>query len=152
MAGRATQQEVLGYDIDTERMTIALPAREGDQSRARLTAECPAGRQTATVKEVLALAGKLNHQSFVIRSGRYFVRRLLQLTNLHLSGADRARGGGAWGRYRKQAEARRIVRLSREFMADVGWWRWVLGRGGGYGGENMTAPSFSFVKQLPSRT
>ena len=27
-----------------------------------------------------------------------------------------------------------------------------MGRGGGYGGEKITAPSFSFVKQLPSRT
>ena len=61
-------------------------------------------------------------------------------------------GGVAWGRYRKQAEARRIVRLSHEFMADVGWWRWVLGSGGGYGGERIIAPSFSFVKQLSSRT
>ena len=70
-------------------------------------------------------------RSFVIRPGRYFVRRLLQLSNLHLSGAKRAGGREAWGKYREQAEARRVLRLSRKFMADVGWWRWFLGRGGG---------------------
>ena len=47
----ATQQEVLGHDIDTESMTIALPARKVDELRARV-AEWPPGRETATVKEV----------------------------------------------------------------------------------------------------
>ena len=37
-------------------------------------------------------------------------------------------------------------------MADVGSWKWVLGRGGGYGGVRITAPFFSFDKQRPSRT
>ena len=74
----------------------------------------------------------------MIRPGRYFVRRLLQLSSLHLSGAERAGGGQAWGKHRKRAEVRRVLRLSREFMADVGWWRLVSGRGGegGRGGED----------------
>ena len=75
------------------------------------------------------------HASFVIRPGRHFVRRLLQLSNLHLSGAERAGGGEAWGKYRKRAQARRVLRLSREFMAAGGWWRWFLGGGGGTGGR-----------------
>ena len=93
VTGWATQQEVLGYDIDTESMTIALPPRKVDDLRAQV-AKWPVGRETATVKEVLVLAGKLHHASFVIRPGRYFVRRLLQLSNLHLNGAERAGGGG----------------------------------------------------------
>ena len=93
VTGWATQQEVLGYGIGTESMTIALPARKVDDLYARV-AEWPPERETATVKEVLVLAGKLHHASFVIRPGRYFVRRLLQLSNLHLSGAERARRGG----------------------------------------------------------
>ena len=32
----AKQQEVLGYDIDTESMTIALPTRKVDDLRARV--------------------------------------------------------------------------------------------------------------------
>ena len=95
VTGWATQQEVLGYDVDTESMTIALP-KKVDELRARL-AEWPAGRQTATVREVLVLAGKLHHASFVIRPGRYFGRRFLQLSNLHLDGAERAGGWGGGG-------------------------------------------------------
>ena len=51
VTGWATQQEVLGYDIDTESMIIALPARKVDELRAR-AAEWPPGRETATVKDV----------------------------------------------------------------------------------------------------
>ena len=90
-----TQQKVLGYDIDTESMAIALPTRKVDHLRARV-AKWTAERQSATVREVLVLAGKLHHASFVIRPGRYFVRRLLRLSNLHLSGTERA-GGGSVG-------------------------------------------------------
>ena len=32
------------------------------------------------------------------------------------------------------------------------WWKWLVGGEGRYGGERITAPSFSFVNQLPSRT
>ena len=39
-----TQQEMLGYDIEKEIMTIALPARKVDELRAGLAAEWPAGR------------------------------------------------------------------------------------------------------------
>ena len=91
VTGWATQQEVLGYDIDTEGMTIALPARKVDELRAR-ESEWPPGRETATVKEVLVQAGKLHRASFVIRRGRYFVRQLLQLPNLPLNGVERAGG------------------------------------------------------------
>ena len=51
VTGRATQQEVLGYDMDMEGMTIALPARGVDELRARV-AEWPSGQETATVKEI----------------------------------------------------------------------------------------------------
>ena len=84
----ATQQEVLRYDIDRESMTIALPTRKVDL-RARV-AEGTAERQSATVREVLVLVGKLHNASFVLRPGRYIVRRLLRLSNLHLSGAEQA--------------------------------------------------------------
>ena len=36
VTGWTTQQEVLGYDIDTESMTFALPARKVDDLRARV--------------------------------------------------------------------------------------------------------------------
>ncbi|CAB1100196.1 unnamed protein product [Ectocarpus sp. CCAP 1310/34] len=37
-------------------------------------------------------------------------------------------------------------------MAEVGWWRWYLGGGAGEVGRKITAASFSFAKQVPSRS
>ena len=54
-------------------------------------------RQSATVQEALLLAGKLHHASFLVRPGRYFVRRLLQRSNLQLNGAERDGGRGGVG-------------------------------------------------------
>ena len=58
VTGWATQQKVLGYDIDTESMTIALPTRKVDDLRARV-AEWTAERQSATVREVLSVSGEV---------------------------------------------------------------------------------------------
>ena len=77
-------------------MTTDLAARKVDELRAR-RAEWPPGREEATVKEVLLLTEKLHHAFFVIRPGRYFVRRLLQLSNLHLVAAEQVGGGGGVG-------------------------------------------------------
>ena len=88
----APQKDMLGFDLDAEKMTIALPARKVRELREPLE-EWPAGRCTATVRKVLVLAEKLHHAAYVIRPGRYFVRRLLQLSGLHLNGQER-RGVG----------------------------------------------------------
>ena len=147
----APRQEVLGFDLDTERMTISLPGRKITELREMLQ-EWPEERSKATVREVLVLAGKLHHVAYVIRPGRYFVRRLLQLSKLHLNGQEKRGGGGAWGKDRKKAEARRVVYLTEEFMADVEWWRWCLTEGLAGRGEELAAPFFRFVKQPHKRT
>lgn len=78
--------EILGYGVDTEALTISLPARKVDQLRLLLK-EWPAERSEATVAGVLSLAWKLHNAAFVVRPARYFVRKLLLLTNLHLRGS-----------------------------------------------------------------
>ena len=111
----------------------------------------PPERWTATVREALSIAGKLHHAAYVVRQGRYFVHRLLRLANLHLTGEELRGGGDAWGRLRRNAEAERIVKITPEFMADVGWWRWFVQQERWKRGERLTAPFFRFVKQAPSR-
>ena len=150
MTGWVTAQEILGFWVDTEEMTVGLPERKLDDLRHRLGC-WPPGRREATVREVLSLAGKLHHAAYVVRPGRYFVHRLLRLANLHLTGEELRGGGDAWGRLRKNAEAERTVALTREFMADVGWWRWFVHQERWKKGERLTAPFFRFVKQEPSR-
>ena len=93
----APQQEVLGFDLDRDKMTISLPVRKVKELR-ELLEEWPAGRSTATVREVLVLAGKLHHAAYVIRRGTYFVHLLLQLSGLHLNGQEKRGRGSAWGR------------------------------------------------------
>ena len=120
MTNWAPRQEVLGFDLDTERMTISLPGRKINEKQEMLQ-EWPEERSKATVREVLVLAGKLHHVVYVIKPGRYFVRRLLQRGELHLNGREKKWGGRAWGRDRKKAEAGRVLYLTEEFMADVEW-------------------------------
>lgn len=117
--------------------------------REELTGWLP-GREWATVGEVLSLAGKLLHAAYVIRPARYLVRRLLQLHNLHLNGSERAGGGESWGRFQKKKEKHRKLRLTPEFMAEVRWWRWYMGRRQHKKRELITSPAFNVVKQLPT--
>eukprot|EP00752_Nemacystus_decipiens_P006636 g5966.t1 len=128
----APQMEVLGNEVDTEAMTIGLLEAKLARTTEEL-ARWPPGRGSATVEEVLSLAGKLHHAAYVIRPARYFVRRLLQLTHLHLDGSERAGRGEAWGRYRKEKEKSRQLKLTPEFMADLGGGRGTEGdrTGGG---------------------
>ena len=53
------RQEVVGFTLDTEAMTISLPLRRMFDLQERLD-ESPATTETM-VREVLVLAGKLNH-------------------------------------------------------------------------------------------
>ena len=66
----APQQEVLGFNLDTEKMTISLPPRNIRELQELLD-EWPEARLTATVREVLVLAGKLHHGAYVTRPWRY---------------------------------------------------------------------------------
>ena len=145
------REVVLGWVVDTRRGTLSLQEERVAELREMLE-QWPSTRTHATVKEVLVLAGKLHHAAFVIRPGRYFVRRLLQLAGLHLNGVERAGGGDAWGRERKRAQAKRVLTLDEEFMADVGWWRWYMEREEKEVGGEIAAPSFSFAQQIASRT
>ena len=75
------------------------------------------------------------------------MRRFLQLSKLHLNGKEKKGGGG-----RKKAEARRVLDLVEEFMADVEWWRWCLAKGLAERKEELAAPFFRFAKQPHRRT
>ena len=86
-------------------MTVGLLQRKLEDLQQRLATWLPERREE-TVREVLSLAGKLHHAAYVVRPRRYFVRRLLRLTNQHLT-EESSGGGDAWGRLRRKAEAER---------------------------------------------
>lgn len=70
VAPNGDKLQMPGYGIATANVAIALPVR---------TTEWPAGRQTATVRGVLVVAGKVHRVPFEIRPGQFFVRRLVRL-------------------------------------------------------------------------
>ena len=51
----------------------------------------PLGRRQASARDVLSVAGKLWNFTYVVRTRRYFVRRLLRLTGLHDARARQTR-------------------------------------------------------------
>lgn len=75
-----------------------------------------------TMREVPVLARKLHHPTYMVRPGRCFVRRLLQLGGRRLNGEKLARGGSVKGRIKKKAETERVIRLTLEVIADVAYW------------------------------
>ena len=129
------KEVVLGWGVDTNRGTLSLQ-----------------GERVAELREMLEKWPSTRTHATVIRHGRCFVRRLLNLAGLHLNGVERAGGGDAWGRERKKAQPKRVLRLDdEEFMADLGWWRWYMEREEKEVGGEIPAPSFSFAEQIASR-
>ena len=61
------RQEVLGFDLDTEKKARSLPIKKV-RELWELLEEWPTGRNTATVREVLELPAKLHHATYVILS------------------------------------------------------------------------------------
>ena len=79
---------------------------------------------------MFSIAGKLWSLTYVIRAGKYFVWRLLRLTDLH------TRTG------KKQSHS---VELGREFRDDLDFWRWTIDRELLTAGESLSAPCFAAI-------
>lgn len=131
-------------------MTVSLPQRKVNDLVERLET-WPPGRQAATVREILVVPGKRNQATFVIRPGRYFIARLLQLSGLHLKGEELAGRGDEWGRTSEKAEAEHATGLTPEVMVDVAWWVVCFLAGRSKKGERISAPFCRIVKQKPAR-
>ena len=99
--GPATTLTVLGIEIDSKLMQLRLPA----DKLSRLVSSLLEwrDRKSCSKRELLSLLGSLQHAAKVIKPGRAFVRRVIDLTTT-----------------RRHIEAR--IRLNREFRSDVEWW------------------------------
>ena len=117
--------EVLGWDLDTVRMTISV-------TPAKLLRKWPASRSHASEAEVRSLIGKLLHLCEVVRPGKFFVGRMLNQLGLTPSqrwqdkwqsklatsrGARASAGGGG------------CIWLGPEFHTDVEFWRLIVAWG-----------------------
>ena len=99
--GPASTLTFLGIEFDTVAGVLRLPEDKLHRLRSQLTAV--AGKRACTKRELLSLVGLMHHASLVVRPGRSFVRRLLDL-------AHTAR------------QLDRFVRLNQAARADIAWW------------------------------
>lgn len=108
--GPTTCLTFLGIELDTVAMTARLPEDKLRRLQAMLLAW--QDRKVCTKRELLSIVGVLQHATMVVRFGRAFLRRMIELA-------------------RVTKEYHHQVRLNREFRSDLQWWRTFLPRWNG---------------------
>jgi hypothetical protein len=96
---------MLGINVDLNKMLFSLPESKLEKLRRILFEQFPRERETATLKEIQSLVGTCRSYAFCIRPGRYFLRRMINVTL----------GGGSL--------AHKVILLDEEFHRDMDWWR-----------------------------
>ena len=93
----------LGIELDTIAWSMRLPADK--LSRIKATLFEWGDKKVCCRRELESLVGLLHHACKVVKPGRSFLRRMINL----LSGPFASRG-------------HHLVRLNRDFRADLSWW------------------------------
>ena len=101
LVGPAKILVFLGIEIDTELMVIRLP--EDKLAEILHLLELWACRKKCTKRELLSLLGSLNFASRIIKCGRLFLRRLIDVSK-------------TVSRYEHR------ISLNAESQADISWW------------------------------
>ena len=110
VVGPATALTFLGIEIDSVREEIRLPMVKIRQLQEAL--DSWKGRKSATKHQLQVLLGRLNHAASVVRSGRIFLRFLIETMKIP---------NRSWQR----------VRLSVQCRSDIEWWALFLPRWNG---------------------
>ena len=105
--GPCTRLTFLGIEIDTILGILCLPTEKLNRLKEMLREW--SDRKVCTRRELESLVGSLNHACKVVKPGRSFLRRILDL--LRWSGASAA------------PQPHHHIRLNREFRSDLQWWR-----------------------------
>ena len=109
--GPTTCLTFLGIEVDTQAMELRLPAHK--LARVRQTVSEWLGRKAAR-RELESLVGTLQHATKLVRPGRRFVRRLIQVMS-SVKGRDH------------------FVRLGADVRSDLMWWQHFLESWNGIG-------------------
>ena len=107
----------------------------------------------ATAREALVSAGT-PQRGICSQARAVFRAKASAAVSCILRGMTRQGGGGGGrGRRRERGEANRVLRLTAEFMADVGWWKRYVEQQGVKKRDRVAAPfCIGFVKQALERT
>lgn len=103
--GPTTCLTYLGIEVDSVAGELRLPVEK--LLRLRQLLQAWGDRKSCSRKDLESLVGHLNHACKVVRPGRSFLRRILDLlhgTQRHPSRSD-------------------AIRLNTEFRADLAWWQ-----------------------------
>ena len=111
LEGPTTSLTYLGILINTATMSISLPADKLSKLTARL-AEWRIGRK-CTKRELLSLVGQLSFATKVVRSGRTFLRRLIDLS-------------------KTAKKLHHHITLNAETRQDITWWQTFLPKWNGH--------------------
>ena len=103
LEGPSTCLTFLGIEIDTRSGQLRLPADKLGRLKELLAQWYP--RRSCRRRELESLVGTLHHACCVVKPGRTFLRRVIDL--LRLPSATRGH---------------HHIRLNREFRADLCWW------------------------------
>ena len=103
--GPATALTFLGIEIDTEAGALRLPQEKLHRLQGLITSW--AGHKSCSKQELLSLIGQLQHACRVIRPGRTFRRRMINLSTV-------------------ATELHHHIRLSADFRSDLQWWALFL--------------------------
>ena len=99
--GPATTLPFLGIEIDSVAMELRLPVDKLAQLKQVLSQW--RGKKACLKRDLLSIIGSLSHASKVVKSGRAFTRRLIDLS-------------------KSVKRPHHHVRLSREARSDIEWW------------------------------
>ena len=132
--------EVLGWVLDTDKLTISLPSRKSSKLRQVLE-DWPHSRHFATCKNIAELTGFLLHVSVSVRSEKCFVQKLLAYANMPLSLAAVF--------FTSSERSRWLIPLGSEFHDDLEVWRWIVEEGMGTSEGGLSAPMCRLVARPP---
>lgn len=105
LEGPATQLDFLGIQLDTMRLELRLP--EVKLGRLSQTIRQWRTKRSCTKRNLLSLIGQLQHACKVVRPGRTFLRRMIELSTV-------------------AKEPHHHIRLNQGFRSDLEWWAQFL--------------------------
>ena len=111
MEGPSTRITFLGIELDTEARTVRLP--EDKLRRLQREIRVWRGRKICTKRDLLSLIGQLQHACCVVKPGRTFLRRMIDLSSV-------------------AKELHHRIRLNKGFRSDLQWWSYFLPRWNGH--------------------
>lgn len=112
LEGPTTCLTFLGILVDSNKMELRLPTDK--LSRLKDMIEQWRSRRTCTKRELLSLLGSLHHACQVVKPGRSFLRRIIELSKV-------------------ATQLHHHIRLNAEFRSDLEWWALFLTEWNGVG-------------------